>query len=98
MKTIKKPVYVEKLECENCGTRWLKNIRHSGAEWCKCWVCKKEGCGECSTCRNPTGKKYYYHIKCEEGLPKSVLKAMKKLEDEYNRQQSWGNFVNDRGY
>ncbi len=100
VKIIKEPVYREVLECENCGEQWPMDMKYPyySARICECWVCKKEGCKECSSRMSPTGKDYYYHIKCEKGLPKSVLKAMQKKEDEYDRQQRWGDFVNNRGY
>ena len=90
-KLIKEPVYREILECENCGEHWI--INSSASEFCKCWVCKKEGCGNCSSWMSPTGKKYYYHFKCKEGLPKNVLREMQAQNDKYDRQQAWSDYV-----
>ena len=96
-KIIKEPVYREVLECENCGERWLKDRRgYYSAEICECWVCKKEGCGKCSTWTGSTGERYYYHFKCEKKLPKNVLRAKQDTEDKYDRQQEWSEYVNRR--
>lgn len=98
MKRVKRPVYEEVLECEYCKSIWTTNVTYPSynAGFQVCTVCNKEGCKNCSTWMSPLGKKYTYHYKCEKGLPKSVLKAMKKQSDEYDAQQRWGEFVNKR--
>lgn len=98
-KIIKEPVYREILECENCKTHWSMdgNYPEHEAGINECWVCKKEGCLKCLTWMNPAEKKkYYYHLKCEEGLPKSVLKAMKKIKDRWDADDRWSEYVNRR--
>lgn len=98
-KIIKEPVYREVLECENCKTRWAKDGKwyYNAAKFCKCWVCKKEGCANCSSWMNPTEKeKYHYHNKCKEGLPKTVLKAMQKIKDKWDAQERWSEYINRR--
>ena len=99
MKIIKEVGYKEVLVCENCGAHWSTDVNYLqySAGICKCYVCKKEGCDKCATWVGLAGEKYHYHLKCEKGLPKKVLKANKKYEDEYDRRQAWSDYRN-RGY